>query len=229
MQNISLLENGWPDILKIMDNFYEEHGDFKIKNVQYSNVRDYLSTLMEKVLNSSRQIKSIIDDLRTFSQRSQNMHSDQINLNFLVQKTVELLKQQINNATINFKEMYASEMAPILGNYNQLQQVIINLLHNSFDALENSSQEIKIFTFFNSVENVVGVGVSDQGRGMDSESLENIFNHFYSIKSGRNGGGLGLPISKEIIDMHNGNITIDTKIGNGTTVIFKLPVKVGRK
>jgi signal transduction histidine kinase len=229
MQNISLLENGWPDIIAVLDKYYEAHGDFNIKNVQYSKVRDYLASLLEKILNSSRQIKDIIDDLRNFSQKTQNLLSDQINLNFLVKKTVDLLRQQINNATINFQEIYASETRPILGNFNQLQQVIINLLHNSFNAIEDSTKSIKIFTFYNAAENVVGVGVSDEGCGISDEKLHHIFNHFHSLKNGKNGGGLGLPISKEIIDLHNGEISIDTKPGKGTTVVFKLPVKVGRK
>lgn len=229
MQNISLLENGWQDILTKLDEYYEEHGDFNIKNVQYSNVRDYLATLLEKILNSSRQIKGIIDDLRTFSQNTQNMLFDQVNLNILVQKTIELLRHQINKSTTNFVAMYASDMAPVLGNYKQLQQVIINLLHNSFQALQSTDDEIKIFTFFNPIENIVGVGVSDKGCGMDQEDVNNIFNHFYSLKSGKNGSGLGLPISKEIIEMHKGTISIDSKVGKGTSVIIKLPAKVGRK
>ena len=229
MQNISLLENGWSDILSVLDEYSLEYGDFNIKNVQYSNIRDYLITIIEKILNSSRQIKTIIDDLRTFSQKTQNYTSDQINLNYLVEKTIELLKQQINNVTDNFKILYSTEMIPVLGNANQIQQVIINLIHNSLNAIDEQKQEIKIFTFYNKMENVVGVGVSDKGRGIDSENLNKIFNHFYTLKTGSGGSGLGLPISKEIIDLHNGEITIDSKPGNGTTVIFKLPIKIGRK
>ncbi len=228
MQNISLLENGWEDIIAILDEYAEEKGDFKIKNVQYSKIRKYLTQLLGKILNSSRQIKDIIDDLRRFSQKSQNLMSDQINLNYLVEKTVDLVSRDIHNATDNFKVMYSTEMVPVLGNYNQLQQVLLNLIHNSIEALENHSQEIKIFTFFNQEEKYVGIGVSDQGCGIDREDLKHIFNHFYNIRLGKSGGGLGLPISKEIIDLHNGEIKINSIKGNGTTVLFQLPVNVRR-
>ncbi len=228
MQNISLLENGWEDIIAVLDEYAEEKGDFKIKNVQYSKIRKYLTELLGKILNSSRQIKDIIDDLRRFSQKSQNFMSDEINLNYLVEKTVDLVRRDIHNATDNFKVMYSTEMVPVLGNYNQLQQVLLNLIHNSLEALENHSQEIKIFTFFNQEEKYVGVGVSDQGCGIDREDLKHIFNHFYNIRLGKSGGGLGLPISKEIIDLHNGKIKINSIKGNGTTVLFQLPVNVRR-
>ncbi len=228
MQNISLLENGWEDIIAVLDEYASEKGDFKIKNVQYSKIRKYLTQLLGKILNSSRQIKDIIDDLRRFSQKSQNLMSDEINLNYLVEKTVDLIRQEIHNATENFKVMYSTEMVPVLGNYNQLQQVLLNLVHNSIEGLENHSQEIKIFTFFNQEEKYVGVGVSDQGRGIDRENLKHIFEHFYNIRLGKSGGGLGLPISKEIIDLHNGKIKINSIKGNGTTVLFQLPVNVRR-
>lgn len=228
MQNISLLENGWEDIIAVLDEYAEEKGDFKIKNVQYSKIRKYLTELLGKILNSSRQIKDIIDDLRRFSQKSQNFMSDEINLNYLVEKTVDLVRRDIHNATDNFKVMYSTEMVPVLGNYNQLQQVLLNLIHNSLEALENHSQEIKIFTFFNQEEKYVGVGVSDQGCGIDREDLKHIFNHFYNIRLGKSGGGLGLPISKEIIDLHNGKIKINSIKGNGTTVLFQLPVNIRR-
>jgi len=227
MQNISLLENGWPDIMAALDEFAEEKGGFSIKNVQYTKIRDYLSTLIEKILSSSRQIKEITDDLRAFSQKSQNQMFDQINLNHLVEKTIDLVRQQINGASGNFKVLYSPNMIPILGNYNQLQQVLINLIHNSIDALTDYTQEIKIFTFFNKEDHFVGVGVSDKGKGIPKERIKTIFNHFQNIKTG--GNGLGLPISKEIIDYHNGEININSQINDGTTVVFKLPVKPGRK
>ncbi|MBN2281868.1 MAG: hypothetical protein JXQ65_14895 [Candidatus Marinimicrobia bacterium] len=227
MQNISLLENGWPDIIEALDQLAEEKGDFKIKNVQYSKIREYLTTLIEKILGSSRQIKDIIDDLRTFSQKSQNMMGDEINLNKLVEKTIDLVRTQINSATGNFKVLYSPEMVHILGNYNQLQQVLINLIHNSMNALTDYNQEIKIFTFFNKEERFVGVGVSDRGKGIPKEQLKSIFNHFQNIKTGSN--GLGLPISREIIDFHNGEISINSSLGEGTTVVFKLPAKPRRK
>ena len=227
MQNISLLENGWPDIISALDELAEEKGDFNIKNVKYSKIRDYLSTLIEKILGSSRQIKEIIDDLRAFSQKSQNQASDQVQLNQLVERTVDLLRHQINSNTGNFKVLYSPDMIPILGNYNQLQQVLINLIHNSIEALTDYTQEIKIFTFFNKEDHFVGVGVSDKGRGMPKDKIKNIFNHFQNIKTG--GNGLGLPISKEIIDFHNGEISINSQVGEGTTVVIKLPAKPRRK
>ncbi len=226
MQNISLLEDGWDDIIAALDEYAEIEGDFNIKNVKYSKVRDYLSVLMSKILKSSRQIKELLDDLRNFSQKSQDYMSDQVNLNYLVEKTINLIKQPIQNATENFKIMYSTNMVTVLGNFNQLQQVLLNLIYNSINALETHSQEIKVFTFYNKEEKFVGIGVSDQGKGIEQEKMNNIFNHFYNIKSG--GSGLGLPVSKEIIDKHNGKIKIKPNFGKGTTVTFQLPVKNGR-
>ncbi|MBK8943956.1 MAG: HAMP domain-containing histidine kinase [Ignavibacteriae bacterium] len=105
--------------------------------------------------------------------------------------------------------------AIIFGDPNQIEQVVLNLISNSMDAIkENGIINVMINL---SEENKIQLKISDNGIGIDQESLEKIFSPFYTNKDSGKGTGLGLYIVQNICKNHNAEIICESKINEGTT------------
>ena len=121
------------------------------------------------------------------------------------------------NIKFNYHNKY--EEIYVWGDYDRLKQVFVNIIKNSIEAIENNG----IINLDISLEGKnVFISISDNGMGMDKEQLENIKEMFYTTK--KNGTGLGVALSNEIILAHNGVMEYESEINKGTKCIVKLPV-----
>ena len=112
----------------------------------------------------------------------------------------------------------------VRGDYNQLQQSIINLIFNSIDAMPQGGR-LLVTTSSNPKDRVVSIEVKDTGCGISQADLPHIFEPFFTTKSEGQGLGLGLSMVEGIIERHKGSINVVSKIGKGTTFTLKLPAK----
>ncbi len=117
---------------------------------------------------------------------------------------------------------------PVLPNVvlstSELSQVLVNLLTNAAHALDQVKgrvRQVKIFAVV--VDGGVRFEVSDTGEGMSAETLAHAFEEFFTTKPPGEGTGLGLPISKRVVESVGGSLTIDSTLGQGTTFSFWVP------
>jgi len=115
-------------------------------------------------------------------------------------------------------------MPPVWGDFNQIQQCVINLIFNAIDAMPDGGSLI-IGSLFRKDKNMAEIKVEDTGSGISKEDLPHIFDPFYSTKTEGKGLGLGLSTVHGIIDRHKGTITVDSEAGKGTVFTMKIPVK----
>jgi len=113
----------------------------------------------------------------------------------------------------------------VLGSAGQLEQVLINLALNAQDAMPGGG-ELTMRTALR--DDVVQLQVSDTGRGISEEEVSRLFKPFYSGRGGQ-GLGLGLWISRNIIDGHSGRIEVESQLGEGTTFTISLPAYQRKK
>jgi signal transduction histidine kinase len=114
-------------------------------------------------------------------------------------------------------------LPPVLGDRVQLQQVILNLLRNASEAMadvDDRSKQLVIQTVTDG-ETGVRVAVRDAGIGLDRQSLEKLFDAFYTTKQG--GMGIGLSVSHSIIERHHGRMWAEPNDGPGATFVFSIP------
>lgn len=104
----------------------------------------------------------------------------------------------------------------------QLQQVFMNILINAADAMRDGGT-LTVLTRFELSEDAIEVMISDTGKGMDREQIENIFQPFFTTKP--KGTGLGLSISKRLIEQHGGSLRVESDVGKGSTFTITLPVR----
>ena len=162
--------------------------------------------------------KIIIDEFSSFG-KLKTITKEEIDLTMLLEETINLLKPlyKEHNASIVFKtkkEVY------INADYNKLKQVIINILKNTIEARNENEKLIANIKLTENKKSIL-LTIEDNGLGMDKDTLSKVSNIFFTTK--QNGTGLGLAFSKEVINLHQGTITIKSKLNIGTTISITLP------
>jgi two-component system sporulation sensor kinase A len=151
--------------------------------------------------------------------KPQAVHEKEINMRVLIDSMIRFFSTEsaLRNIGIEFK--CKGELPAVKGDENQLKQVLINLLKNAFDAM-NSGGNIMVDA--QAENDTVIITIADQGPGIPADLISKVTKPFFTTKE--KGTGLGLVITEKIIRQHNGNITITSQIGEGTTVIISFPV-----
>ena len=161
----------------------------------------------------------IIDDFSSLSKVTIN--KEVLDINVLIEDVVNsidiLLKE--NNIVLNYK--ISKDEVYIIGDYNRLKQVLVNIVKNSKESLEDRSDGI-ISIKISKNKNSVKIEIDDNGIGMDEETLSKVKDAFFTTK--KNGTGLGLYLSNDIITKHNGVIESDSKKDKYTKCTIKLPL-----
>jgi signal transduction histidine kinase len=121
------------------------------------------------------------------------------------------------------RTQFADDVPPVFGDRVQLQQVVLNLVMNGFEAMSSVSERVRelVITTGNIDAGQVQVTVEDSGTGLDPNTIEKIFNPFYTTKPA--GMGMGLSISRSILQQHGGRLWAAPNDGPGTSFHFTLP------
>jgi signal transduction histidine kinase len=144
-----------------------------------------------------------------------------IDIHANIEITLNLLQNKIKNR-VEIKKIFG-EIPKIEGYPGQMNQVWMNLLSNAADAIPGQGV-IAIETAMKDADHVI-IKISDTGAGIPAENRELIFEPFFTTKVNKQGMGLGLTITKKIIDKHNGKIKCESKEGQGTSFSVILPIK----
>lgn len=142
-----------------------------------------------------------------------------VTLNEVVQRTIELLRPELENRGINVKLRPARQLPATPLDPTQLQQALVNLVKNAMQAMTRGGA-LTLQTGAN--DEAVWVSVADTGGGIPQEQINRIFEPFYTTK--KKGTGLGLMIVQRIIRAHSGRIELDSHVGQGTTFRLWLPL-----
>ena len=172
----------------------------------------------------NRRIQNIVKKLKEFSRLSE-FEFTAMDLNEAVLSVMAITRQQLLNQAIELELKLNEDLPRVLGDKNQIEQVLLNLISNARDAMLESPQKVlTIQTDLNQRGNQVELRVSDTGVGMTPEEIEQIFNPFFTTKDSDKGIGLGLSISYRIVEAHQGKINVKSQLNKGTTFILGLPV-----
>jgi signal transduction histidine kinase len=147
-----------------------------------------------------------------------------VDVNEVVREMIVLLRSEATRYSISIRTELASDLPQVMGDRVQLQQVLMNLLLNSIDAMKDvdTTRELIINSQPARNEQVL-VSVSDTGVGLPPQQAEQIFNAFFTTKP--HGTGMGLRISRSIIESHGGHLWAANNSPRGASFCFTLPTK----
>jgi PAS domain S-box-containing protein len=185
------------------------------------DVDEALEATMRLVKDGTRATE-IIDRLRSLYKKSPPQH-ELVDVNEIVREMPALLRGEANRYSIVTRLDLAPALPQITADRVQLQQVFMNLMLNAIEAMKDTGGELKIKTELGH-EGSVLISVSDTGVGLPAESINEIFNAFFTTKP--EGSGMGLAISRSIIESHGGRLWATGNDKRGATFQLTLPAEV---
>jgi len=196
------------------------------KGLSAEEVSFYLEKL-EKIEKEAQKSKYIIQNLSQFSRKDDGFKMEPINLNHVIEDTIDLVGNNILLNNIKVEKRLDKDICKIKGNSSQLEQVFTNFIINACQAMPDSGLLTlltgNILNKSGEAETVYAV-VSDTGGGIKKEYIEKIFDPFFTTKPPGEGTGLGLSVSYGIIKQHEGEIEVLSEKECGTGFLISFPV-----
>lgn len=224
--NAQFMGQTWNDIHPVLEDYYEQHGDFLMAGIPYSEARHTVDEVLNGMLTGSMRIKKIVNNLRKFARDDQGELTGDVNINAVIESAILIVDNLIKQSTRHFQLKLGSGLPTVRGNHQQLEQVVINLISNACHALEDPEQAIAVSTYHDRKTPSLVVVVRDEGCGIPEAHLHRIMDPFFTTKRDSDGTGLGLSISYQIIKNHGGSLRFKSRPGVGTTAAIRLPLTI---
>ena len=179
-----------------------------------------------------QRINKLVRQLLDFS-RMQSCRQENVSLHVILQELAEMMQYQASMREVEIRTDYAAENDSIHADPDQVRQVFFNCLLNCADALSECMEREKIITLStqcvcpekkDDLQKFILVSIADNGAGIAEQDLDNVFDPFFTTKEPGKGTGLGLSVAYSIIEGCGGNMWLESRQGQGTTVFIELPV-----
>ena len=174
----------------------------------------YISVIKEEI----DRTLLILQDFLSISKTQ--MNKELMDINMLVEDVMQSFKPILKEKKVAIDISLYDDEVYINGDYNRLTQVLINVIKNSIESLDKKENKMIVTT--NIINNKFNIFIKDNGIGMNEETLKNISKPFFTTK--RNGTGLGISLSKEILNAHGATIEYESLENEGTSVQIMIPI-----
>jgi PAS domain S-box-containing protein len=224
MMNASLLGRIWNDLLPVLDTVYSDRGEFMLGRMTYTQVREKVKSLCSGIMEGSKRIEHTVKELKDFARPEESGIDIMLDLNDVILTAIHLLSNLIRKSTRHFSFDPTKGIPHVRGNFQKLEQVMVNLIVNACQALEDDSKAVEISIVHDRALGRVVVSVRDEGEGIPLENLPRIKDPFFTTKRSSGGTGLGLSVSSRIIVDHGATLEYHSEPGEGTVAILGFPV-----
>jgi C4-dicarboxylate-specific signal transduction histidine kinase len=197
--------------------------------LKHTTENDRRYSYLQDIEHEAGRCIEIVSNLLTFSRSEQDGKEayQSESLARIIERVVGIMSYRIEKENVSLSTNIAKDTPPIWVKIGSIQQVILNLVANALDAVEeNQKKEISLEVHHDG--NSVYLTIADSGRGIATEIINKIYDPFFTTKPVGKGTGLGLTISRNIIESHGGDITCESQPGAGTIFRITLPNKKER-
>ena len=222
--NAKLVKRAWDEVVPILEQYYQENGEFDLAGIPYVEAHERIGQLIEGTSQGAMCIQKIVESLKNFARQDTGDLNQQVDVNSVVKSATLILGNLIKKSTRHFSVALGENLPTVQGNPQQLEQVLINLITNSCQALESRKEGIVVSTAYDGARNHLILTVRDEGEGITPENLRHIMDPFFTTKPHQGGTGLGLSVSYGIVKAHGGELDFVSAPGKRTTATITLPV-----
>jgi len=201
---------------------YSDAGLYMLESLEEENPD--LVTALRQIKHQAQRSGEIIRGLRNFVSKG-DLQTSTTDINTLVHSVLNLAMSELRNNRVEVNFSLDESLPLIITEKILIEQVILNLVRNAIDAIADANstmRKVYIHTLLNK-DNMIEVRITDTGPGLIAEQIETIFNTFVTTKP--QGIGMGLPISRTIIEAHGGKLFAESERNNGASFVFTLPLK----
>jgi signal transduction histidine kinase len=178
-----------------------------------------------RIKEDGTRAAEVINRLRSFYKKGAPAEPELVDVNEVAREMLVLLRSEANRYSIPMRTDLAAELPKVTADRVQLQQVFLNLMLNGIEAMKDLGGELAVKSQLGN-DGQVQISVSDTGVGLPLGKVDQIFDAFFTTK--RQGSGMGLAISRSIVESHGGRLWASGNTGRGATFHFILPSDTGR-
>jgi len=183
--------------------------------------REKFQRYLELVETETKRCSQIVSSLLSFSRKSEPSFGD-VQIKELLQRCTILSRHKLQLSNIRLESNILPNIPAVKGDFNQLQQCVINLIFNAIDAMPDGGT-LNLEGRYDGQKGLVIITVMDSGPGIAAEDLPHIFEPFYTTKQEGYGVGLGLSTVYGIMQHHNGTVNVESTPGQGAAFMMQLP------
>ncbi len=223
MTNADLFNAIWKDVYKKLKEQDRNNEHTQFGGIPFSELETVVPTLLRGIYEGSGRIKNIVDNLKDFAKSDKRYLYEKVDVNRAVRTASSILDSHIKQCTDNYYLSCKDSIPYINGNSQQIEQVVINLIMNSLQALPDRESSVIVSTYCDSENGLVVIKVEDEGTGISESVMDRITEPFFTTKMESGGTGLGLSISYSIINEHSGSLEFMSEENTRTAAFIKLP------
>lgn len=187
-------------------------------------IKDQKRGYLELTLKGLLRIENTIKQILSFSSQAR-FNPRPLNFNQLIEETLQFTRHRLAEKKVVLEKNLDKEIGLVSGDYQLLQQIFMNIINNAVDALSEEGGKLTITTSHRNKE--IEINFRDNGKGIKKEYLDRVFDPFFTTKEIGKGVGLGLYLSYNFIQQHQGSVGIQSEEGRFTAVTIKLPILGG--
>jgi signal transduction histidine kinase len=190
-------------------------GFTQLQQERYPNTNDFYPIMIQEI----DRINYIVNDLMTLG-KPKALQFSKASIEEIIAYTLSITQQMSERQGVSIETTMAGPLPPIDSDGKQLKQVFINLIKNAIESMHDGGKiEIKVKVV---ADNKMEISIQDEGYGIEDQNRINLGEPFYTTK--KDGTGLGLMVTNQIIGDHKGDFTIESSPGKGTKVVVTLPI-----
>ncbi len=222
--NMPILRDYLQEILPVLDEHAARTPRYEVQGMAYADFRNDVMKLLENIEHGSTRINTTVAKLKEFSRKKDERGARPILPTGVVERAVAICHTQIRKTVKTFDVQVQQDMAEMVSDPDAIEQTLINLLINAAQAADKPDSHIrlKVWRETSGMEGLI-LETEDNGCGMDAKTASRIFDPFFTTKEEGLGTGLGLYISKNLLESVGGSISVDSEIGRGATFRVVIP------
>jgi signal transduction histidine kinase/ABC-type amino acid transport substrate-binding protein len=220
--NLPFLQQAFDEALPILDEHWAASSQDFLAGLPYERARHEIPRVLQAILESSRRIRRIVEDLRNFARPASHESFSEVDLSTVLDTAQRLTENTLRKVSAVLSVDIQPGLPNVHGNQHLLEQVMVNLLLNAGQALTEPGQAITVKAWRDPATGGAVLEVRDEGRGMPPEVLAHAADPFFTTRREQGGTGLGLSMTARIIKEHKAELRIMShpEMGSAFTITF---------
>ncbi|MCK5322660.1 MAG: PAS domain S-box protein [Desulfobulbaceae bacterium] len=228
--NIPLMEETWQIFKPILNDYAATHPEWRKNSLSFDDLCRDMGEMIEAIKTGSKRISGVVNNLKDFSRTDENSQFKPVRINDVINKTLTIVGAQVRKSVIHIDINLADNLPEIQGHFQKLEQVVANLVVNAIHAIPNKDKgRLSITTRYLDRFRSILIEIEDNGTGLEPETMNRMFDPFFTTRRESGGTGLGLSVSYGLVREHNGTIGVLSHPGRGSRFTVFLPVHKGIK
>lgn len=229
MYNLPLIQKIWSDLLPVLMEKKERVPHQKFGGFTYEFLEDNLTQLVADMDMAANRVAKIVSDLKNFSKQSNVAEKSTMQVNAAVKNAMRLAQTTLRKSGVRIQPDLDENLPLIKGNLQSIEQIILNIIINAIQAIDHMDGIIRITTGFQRKDARICLQITDNGSGISDAIADKLFLPFVTDKKAEGGTGLGLSVTYGLVQAHGGDISFETREGNGTTFTVLFPTLLKRE